>query len=219
MNDLDAIYRDALRARLLRRIGDAVQHDLKSPVQGLSWCLDLAGRGVSDLDPGDPRRQQVEKALAMARKELGRMERNARALLADAGILEDEEARFDLAELTRELTRHFTTEAAMREVALVLSVPEQPVYVRGRRGEIGQALLACIVPALDAVASGGRTEVSVRIEGDRAVIEVADGGPAIETGDDSGDTLASLGLYIARQSVESRGGEFSSRCVRLPLEK
>jgi signal transduction histidine kinase len=213
MNDLDAIFRDALRARLLRRMGAAVQHDLKSPVQGLSWCLDLIGRGASEMDPADPRRQQIDKALTMARNELSRMERNSRALLADAGILDDEEARFDLAELARELTRHFTTEAAMREVALVLDIPDYPVYVRGWRGEIGQALLVRIVIALDTVASGGRLEVGLRVDGNRAVIEVLGGTPE----EAAGRTLAGLGLGMANR-VESTGGEFSSRCVRLPLD-
>jgi signal transduction histidine kinase len=230
LNDLDAVFSDALRARLLRRMGDAVQHDLKSPVQGLQWCLDLASGSVSALDPSDPSRQQVEKALAMARKELARIERNGRALLCDIGILEDEEARFDLAELARELARHFATEAAIRNAHLALSVPEDPVVVRGPRGEIRRAILTCIVTALDALPTGGRAAVAVRVEGDLAVVEVAvDGTPGSAARGDEGNgySLANLGLRIARQNLEARGGALRSEsrgpqsgratCVMLPL--
>jgi signal transduction histidine kinase len=225
LNDLDAVFRDALRARLLRRMGEAVQHDLKSPVQGLHWCLDLATRGLAGMEASDPARLQVEKALAMARKELARIERNGRALLCDIGILEDEEPRFDLAELARDLTRHFATEAAMRNAHLAVSVPEAPVFVRGPRGEIQQALLTCIVTALDALPAGGRTAVVVRVEGDLAVVEVADETPGSAAPGDEGNgySLATLGLRIARQNLEARGGalrsEARAKCVTLPLDR
>lgn len=230
MSELDAVLRDALRARLLRRMGHAVQHELNSPVQGLYLCLDVALLGVAALPEGEIARTQVEKAVAIARKELARLERSSRSLLANAGILEDEDALFDLAELTRELTRHFATEAAMRKVRLVVSLPAEPLRVRGPRGEIGQAVLACIVAALDQVNGGGCVEVEVRIDGDRAVVDVLDDPPTDGAAAGSADefTLASIAHRIARQCVESRGGEFVTEergparrratCVRLPLD-
>ena len=230
MSELDAVLRDALRARLLRRMGHAVQHELKSPVQGLYHCLDVALQGVAALPEGETARRQVEKAVAIARKELARLERSSRILLTDAGILEDEEALFDLAELTRELTRHFATETAMHKVQLVVSLPAEPVRVRGSRGEIGQIILACIVAALDRVGAGGCVEVGVRIDGGRAEVDVLDDAPpdAAAAGSESEYTLASIALRIARQCVEARGGEFVTEergparrratRVRLPLD-
>ena len=230
MSEFDAVLRDALRARLLRRMGHAVQHDLKLPVQGLYWCLDLALRGVATLSEGETARTQVEKAMATARKELARLEHTSRTLLADAGILEDEETRFDLAALTQDLTRHFATEAAVRKVQFVASLPLEPVPVRGPRSEIGQAVLACVVAAFDRVPAGGRVEVGVRVDGNSAVVDVYDESPAKEAvAASAGEySLASIALRIARQSVESRGGEILSEergharhratSMRLPLD-
>ena len=46
MSDLEAIYRDALTTRLLRRMSHALEHDLKSPVQGIYWSLELALKDI-----------------------------------------------------------------------------------------------------------------------------------------------------------------------------
>ena len=64
----DELLRDALRSRLLKRMGPAVQHDLKSPVQGLYWSLELAMKGVAHSGCDEKSRSQVEKAVSMARK-------------------------------------------------------------------------------------------------------------------------------------------------------
>lgn len=218
----DDLQRDALRARLLKRMGPAVQHDLKSPVQGLYWSLELAMKGVGHPGCDEKARAQVEKAVAMARKELARLERTSRGLLLDAGVMEEEATRFDLAELMRELTRHFVTEAAMREVQLVVNAPAEPVLVHAQRAEISQALLACIVRSLDAVPSGGTVEVTLEQSGGSARVEVSDTASGAKEPEES---LGALGLRIARATLEARGGELRSSqevgrrrvCIRLPV--
>ena len=224
MNDMEAIYRDALTTRLLRRMSHALQHDLKSPVQGIYWSLELALKGVAPCD--EKARAQVEKAIGMARKELARLERTAHALLVDAGVVDDEEARFDVVDLIRETMRHFVTESAMREVQLTVSAPDEPVYVQGPRAEIAQALLACVVGALDTLPAGGQAEIAVRVEGGEVVVEVLDTGPD-PAPDPAEYSLGALGLRMARQTVEARGGNLCSgrnaeskrrsTCVRLPV--
>src|SRR6187455_2872382 len=47
VSDLEGIYRDAVTTRLMRRMGHALEHDLKSPVQGIYWALELALKSVS----------------------------------------------------------------------------------------------------------------------------------------------------------------------------
>lgn len=225
MNDLDALARDALRVRLLRRMGHAVQHDLKSPVQGVSWSLDLAQRAIARAGVDDATREQVQKALTMARKELARLERNARDLLTDAGVAEDEEASCDIADLARELARHFVTEAAMRDLQLVVAVPDECVIVQGSRSEVAPALLACLVNTFDGLGVGGRAEIVVRTEGDYARIEIVDDGP--EPAGAGEYSLATLGRRLTDQAVRSCGGEVRCEvrespwrrvtCLSLPL--
>jgi len=222
----DDLLRDALRSRLLKRMGPAVQHDLKSPVQGLYWSLELAMKGVAHAGCDEKSRSQVEKAVSMARKELARLERTSRGLLLDAGVMEDEASRFDLADLTREVTRHFVTEAAMREVQLTVTVPATPVFVHAPRSEISQALLACIVRSLDAVPARGVVEVTLHEEKDSAWVEVSDNAPQVEEPEES---LGAMGLKVARETLESRGGGLKSACdektsrrsvcLRLPVSR
>jgi signal transduction histidine kinase len=225
MSELDAVLRDAIRVRLLRRMGHAVQHDLKAPVQGISWSLDLAQRAAAKPEVDDATREQINKAVAMARRELARLERNARGLLADAGVLDEEDEAFDLGELVRELARHFVTEAAMRELQLVVAVPEGPVPVQGPRTDVAQALLVCLVNALDALPTGGRAELIVRFDGDDATVEILDDAPE---GEKPGEySLAELGTRIAHDALDACGGRLHieerarpwrrATCVRMPL--
>ncbi|QJR13968.1 sensor histidine kinase [Usitatibacter palustris] len=225
MSELEAVLRDALRVRLLRRMGHAIQHDLKAPVQGISWSLDLAQRAASKPEVDDATREQINKAVAMARRELARLERNARGLLADIGVIDEEHEAFDLGELVSELARHFVTEAAMRELQLVIAVPDSPVPVQGPRTDVAQAILVCLVNALDALPSGGRAELIVRFDGDEATVEILDDAPTGAAATEY--SLSVLGTRIAHKALGACGGRLHieerarpwrrSTCVRLPL--
>lgn len=212
MSDLDAVLDDAFRVRFMRRMGNAVQHDLRSPLQGLGFCLDLVQKSAQALPTGDPARASIEKAVATARRELERMERTALGLMADAGIVQDEISRFDLARLTREVAHHFVTETAMRGVQFVVSAPQEPVFVSGPRAEIGRAIMVCIVDAVDSVPDAGRIEVTVRADGERAAVEVL-GTAALDAPAAKGTdahSFAAMGIRYARSCVEAHGGEFIS---------
>lgn len=226
--DLEAIYRDAMTTRLLRRMSHALQHDLKSPIQGIYWSLELALKGASaeGIDPKG--KAQIEKAVTMARKELARLERTSRTFLTDAGIADDGETRFDIADLAKETVRHFVTDAAMKNVRLTVEVPPEPVYVRSPRADVAQAVLTCVLHSLDSVPAGGLAEVFVRRENGNVVVEVCD--DAVQGADENDPFgIGTLGLRIAKDFVAARGGELCMRpaasgkrrmiCVRLPAEE
>lgn len=228
MSDLESVYRDAITTRLLRRMGHALQHDLKSPIQGIHWALELALKSVSGPGADEKARAQVEKAVTMAKKELLRLERTSRAFLTDSGITEDTEDRFDFCECVRETVRHFVTDAAMRNVRLTVEVPTVPVYVQGPRAGVSQAVLTCVLHALDSVPDGGLADVVMRVEGEEAVVEIGD--DATEgAGADDPFGIAVLGLRLAQASMESHGGVLKVRpyeggkrrsmCMAVPLAK
>lgn len=226
--DLESIYRDAMTTRLLRRMSHALQHDLKSPVQGIYWSLELALKGASAEGIDPKAKAQIEKAVTMARKELARLERTSRTFLADAGIADEGEARFDISDLAKETVRHFVTDAAMKNVRLTVEAPPEPVYVRAPRADVAQAVLTCVLHSLDSVQPGGLSEVFVRRENGQVLIEVAD--DATE-GADATDPfgIGTLGMRIAKEFVAARGGELCTRpaangkrrmmCVKLPVDE
>ena len=220
MTDRDALLDDAFRARFMRRMGHAIQHDLRSPLQGLGLCIDLVQRSVQPLAAHDPARVSIEKAVGMARRELERLERTARRLMSDAGILEEEVTRFDLVQLVREAAHHFVIETAMRGVQFVVTLPDGPVHVSGPRAEIGRTLLVCIVDAVDTVPDAGRIEVTLRSDGDHAAVEVL-GAMAGEAPAGDAQSFAAMGLRYARACVEAREGQFisgnGSTSLRFPL--
>lgn len=210
-------------------MGHAVQHDFRSPIQGIQWSLDLALKGIEQSGCDEKARAQVEKAVSMARKELARLERTSRTLLVEAGVVDEDTEDFDLVELTRDAARHFVTEAAMREVQLTVNAPSEAIGVCGPRAEIAQAMLTCLVRTLDAVPAGGAAEIVLRREGNDVLVEILDSGsddPASEADEYS---IAALGMRMARETVEARGGQIHSGhhaetrrrsiCIRLPRHK
>ena len=212
MTGLDALLDDAFRVRFMRRMGNAMQHDLRSPLQGLGLCLDLVQKSAQALPAGDAGRASIERGVAMARRELERMEHTALGLMADAGIVQDDISRFDLGSLTREVAHHFVTETAMRSVQFVVSAPQEPVFVSGPRAEIGRAIVVCIIDAVDSVPDAGRIEVTVRADGDHAAVEVL--GPAASDDSAAKDadahSFAALGIRYARSCARAHGGEYIS---------
>jgi len=228
MSDIEGVYRDAMTTRLMRRMGHALEHDLKSPVQGIYWALELALKSVSGAGADDKVRAQVEKAVLMARKELTRLERTSRAFLTDSGISDHEgDVRIDLTDLARETVRHFVTDAAIRNVRLTVDVPTEPVYVLGPRAGVAQAVLTCVLHSLDSVPDGGAAEVVLRSNGTHATIEIADDASQ-SAGHDDPFGLSVLGMRIARHFVETQGGEMKSKpapeggrrmtCLCLPID-
>lgn len=228
MTDIEHVYRDAVTTRLMRRMGHALEHDLKSPVQGIYWALELALKSVATPGVDEKVRAQVEKAVTMARKELTRLERTSRAFLNDSGISESEgDTRIDLSELARETVRHFVTDAAIRNVQLTVEVPPEPVFVVGPRAGISQAVLTCVLHSLDSVPDGGNAEVVLKANGKHATLEILDNAAEVAGGEDPFG-LGVLGMRIARVFVEGHGGEMKSSpapeggrrttCLRLPLE-
>jgi hypothetical protein len=125
MTDMEAIYRDALTTRLHAPHEARAAARPQEPGAGHLLVARARAEGVSAEGTDEKTRAQVEKAVTMARKELARLERTSRTFLADAGIADEGEARFDIADLAKETVRHFVTDAAMRNVRLTVDVPPE----------------------------------------------------------------------------------------------
>jgi len=132
-----------------------------------------------------------------------------------------------VAELTRETVRHFVTDAAMRNVRLTVDVPPGPVFVRAPRADVAQSVLTCVLNSLDAVPTGGLSEVVLRVDNDIVTIEIADNSPGHASTDEF--ALDTLGLRLAKDFIAARGGELCSKtaadgkrhltCLKLPVDK
>jgi signal transduction histidine kinase len=152
-----------------------VSHELRTPIALIPGPLDklLASPAIE----------------ADVRRDLGIMRRNARTLLGyvndlldvarlEAGRMDLEYARVDLAELVRLTCAHFESLAAGRGIGYAIETPETAVAeVDGER--VRRVLMNLLSNAFKFTPEGGRIRCSLDVAGDRARLTLADSGPGV----------------------------------------
>jgi signal transduction histidine kinase len=159
----------------------------------------------------------------------------------NAGVREGEVSTVPLCITVQQTVRMLRSEAQRAGVHLDVSLPPNPVVGRVDENAVHRILLNLIENAIKFTDSGGKIEVSVRQEGDAAVLTVADTGVGMSaeflphalepfqqesTGLNRAYEGIGLGLAITRHLVDVLGGTIDvesqkdrgTRCsVRLPL--
>lgn len=236
---------DMTQAREFARLKDEfvglISHELRTPLSSILGYLEL----MRDDDESPLSAEQLQY--------LGVAERNAHRLLRLVGDLlftaQVESGRFPIditdAELRSVVAASIETAtpvAATAGVALVSDVPDEPVEVRGDTVRLGQAVDNLVSNALKFTPAGGTVTVSLRRDGDEAVVSVTDTGigiPAVElsqlsqrffrasTATRNAVPGVGLGLTITKAIVTAHGGRLdiaseegvgTSFSLRLPLE-
>ncbi|BDG03105.1 sensor histidine kinase [Anaeromyxobacter oryzae] len=193
-------------------------HELKTPITSALLQVQQAERL---LRRDAPSVEKVPERLAAAAASVSRLGGLVEALLdvsrIATGRLVLERARFDLSEAVREVTARFGD--AARRSGSELEVSLAPgVVTEGDRLRIEQVVTNLLANALK-YGAGTAVRVSLRREGTRAVVEVADGGIGIAPEDQARIFERferavparhygglGLGLWIARQIVDASGG-------------
>lgn len=215
---------DMTQAREFARLKDEfvglISHELRTPLSSILGYLEL----MRDDEEAPLSDEQLQY--------LGVAERNAHRLLRLVGDLlftaQVESGRFPLDIKDVELggvvsasVESARPAAANAGVALVADVPESPLTVRGDTLRLGQAVDNLISNALKFTPSGGTVTVSLRPDGEQAVIAVTDTGigiPAVElsqlsqrffrasTATRNAVPGVGLGLTITKAIVTAHGG-------------
>lgn len=236
---------DMTQAREFARLKDEfvglISHELRTPLSSILGYLEL----MRDDDEAPLSDEQLQY--------LGVAERNAHRLLRLVGDLlftaQVESGRFPIditdAELRSVVSASVESArpgAAAAGVALVMEVPDEPVDVRGDTVRLGQAVDNLVSNALKFTPAGGSVTVSLRRDGDAAVVAVTDTGigiPAVElsqlsqrffrasTATRNAVPGVGLGLTITKAIVTAHGGRLdiaseegvgTSISLRLPIE-
>jgi signal transduction histidine kinase len=236
---------DMTQAREFARLKDEfvglISHELRTPLSSILGYLELM-RDDED-DPLSPEQLQY----------LGVAERNAHRLLKLVGDLlftaQVESGRFPLdikeVELGPVISASVETAgpmAATARVTLAFELPEAPIPVLGDSMRLGQSVDNLVSNAIKFTPPGGTVTVSLRDEGEEAVITVADTGigiPAVELGQLSTRFFRAstatrnavpgvgLGLTITKAIITAHGGRLdiaseegagTSISLHLPVE-
>jgi PAS domain S-box-containing protein len=196
-----------------------LSHELRNPLAPIRNALYL-------LDHAPPGGQQARRARDIANRQVAHLTRLVDDLLdvtrIARGKVELRHEVLDLAGLVRRTAEDYRPLMQDRGVDLAVVVPSDPALVNGDPARLTQVLGNLLNNAGKFTPTGGRVVLSLRREGDRAVVHVADSGPGIapellpmlfEPFTQGKQTLArtegglGLGLSLVKGFVALHGGE------------
>jgi signal transduction histidine kinase len=188
-------------------------HELRTPLFSLGGFLELL-----EDDPGSESRVEL---IAAVRGQLDRLQKLAVDLLdlsrLDAGSMDLEQERVDLAELTRTVLGEFAPLHRRGDAQIDLRLPGGRVDAQADRERVAQIVRILVDNAIRHTPDGTRVTVSAARRNGTAKVTVADTGLGLDdsiapqvfdrffTGDSAGG--AGLGLAIARELAERMDGE------------
>jgi two-component system cell cycle sensor histidine kinase/response regulator CckA len=171
--ELEAKLRQAQKMEAIGRLAGGIAHDfnnLLTAIGGYSVML------LDRLDPGDPRRSDVEeiaKAGDLAAALTKQLLVFSRSQALQAQVLDLNAVVVNVERLLRRLIRE--------DITLETRLRSRPVTVRADPGQLSQVLVNLAVNAEDAMPQGGRLTIETAVEaGDVATLSVSDTGVGID---------------------------------------
>lgn len=150
----------------------AVAHDLRNPLAALRTAAAVAQREAT-VAP-----ERIGRRLEMIDRQVDRLNRLVGDLLdvtrVEAGQLELQREPGDLRDTAREVVQLFEGSSANHR--LELDLPQEPVHATYDPVRIGQVLTNLVSNAIKYSPDGGPVRVSLRREGNRAILGVSDRG-------------------------------------------
>jgi two-component system, OmpR family, sensor kinase len=197
-------------------VADA-SHELRTPLTSVLANLELLQASLERTDQAED--QEIVDSALRSSKRMGRLIGDLLLLArADAGRLETHR-RLDLAAVAGEAAAEVAP--LMGDRRLVVE-NERPLRVEGSRDELHRMILNLLDNAIRHTPPGSCVELTLREEGDQALVEVTDDGPGIPAAmrkqvfdrfvrgkgpaDTARGTGTGLGLAIVSAVAESHGG-------------
>ena len=151
-----------------------VAHEVNTPLTGISSYTQML---LEHADPADPRTallEKIERQTFRAAKIV-----NGLLTLSRPGTPGGERQPMDLNGVVTDVFSLLEHQFGMGRIKVRRELWEAPVTVLGIEHQLQQVFLNLFLNARDAMPSGGWLTVVTRVDGDRAVAEVADTGQGI----------------------------------------
>jgi signal transduction histidine kinase len=193
-----------------------IAHELRTPLATLQMRLDALRDGLVPFDQGEAELLLQHAAL------LSRLVEDLKVLsLADSGRLTLRFQEVELGSWLESVTEVLRDAARRGGSSLEVSVPAEAIPVRADVDRLFQVARNLVDNAAEAMAGGGEVAITLRREGEEAVLAVRDRGPGIDPADldsiferfaqggrrDARTGVGrGLGLAIVRSLVKLHGG-------------
>ncbi|MCA8979374.1 MAG: HAMP domain-containing protein, partial [Planctomycetes bacterium] len=199
------------RLAVLGEVAAVVAHELNNPLAAISMYNQMLA-----TDLGDDR--ELSESVDVIQRNVETCKRTIRELLDYATDVTPEIAPVSIADVLEDVSIFLRPLRERSGVELETDCPEEPILVSGDETQIRQVFVNLVVNAIQAMGpSGGRIEVSARLDGEHVVVDVADDGAGIPQG--ARDEIfrpffttkrrgegTGLGLSTSRRIAEMYGG-------------
>ncbi len=205
------------RLNSLTLLAAGVAHEIGNPLNSLDIHLQLLGRKLRKLPPGD--RGPLEENLNTAREEIQRLDAILKQFLQAVRPTIPLRERADLEALLRETLELLEPELASRHIGVQLDLAESMPLAMVDPGQFQQVFYNLIRNAAQAIpGSEGRISIRMRVNDYEHIISIEDNGTGISpehmgaifepyrTTKSSG---SGLGLLIVRRILREHGGEIA----------
>jgi two-component system, sporulation sensor kinase E len=205
------------RLNALTLLAAGVAHEIGNPLNSLDIHLQLLGRKLRKLAPGD--RKPLEENLAVAREEIQRLDMILKQFLHAVRPTTPHREKQDLHAILHDTLRLLEPEIASRKVAVELDLAESIPQAMIDPGQFQQVFYNLIRNAYQAVpADTGKIVIRTRVNDFNFIISIEDNGTGISpehmgaifepyrTTKSSG---SGLGLLIVRRIIREHGGEIA----------
>jgi two-component system, sporulation sensor kinase E len=205
------------RLNALTLLAAGVAHEIGNPLNSLDIHLQLLGRKLRKLPPGD--RKPLEKNLTVAREEIQRLDMILKQFLHAVRPTTPHREKQDLHAILHDTLRLLEPEIASRKIAVELDLVESIPPAMIDPGQFQQVFYNLIRNAYQAVpADTGKIVIRTRVNDFNFIISIEDNGTGISpehmgaifepyrTTKSSG---TGLGLLIVRRIIREHGGEIA----------
>jgi signal transduction histidine kinase len=152
-----------------------VAHEVNTPLTGISSFTQMLLEGADPEDPRTRLLEKIERQTFRAARIVNGLLSLARPISANAG----ECGPVDLNAVVGDVVSLLEHQFELHRVKVRRELSDNPVVVSGMEHKLQQVLLNLFLNAKDAMPRGGWLTIATRLDGDRAIVEVADTGSGI----------------------------------------